>query len=158
MSTKYNFLLKVCILVFTVSSSTSTGAQDQARRPSRGPQAGMQWLSWTQQRRSDFVDAYLAGYLDGKSDACIAAAEIFDVGKTFSDPREDASQRCFRQAKSYSRNISDYVKVLTDFYTKYAQFKNIPYLYLMTILRDDQYKTADGIYQMALKEEIRTHF
>jgi hypothetical protein len=158
MSTKRNFLLKIGILGFTITILTSAGAQDQSRRPSRGPQAGVQCLSWTQQRRGDFVDAYLAGYLGGKSDACIAAAEIFEVGKTFSDPREDVSQRCFRQAKSYSRETSDYVTVLTEFYTKYPQFRNIPYLYLMMMLRDDEYKTADGIYQMALKGEIRTRF
>jgi hypothetical protein len=123
MSTNRNFFLKIGILVFTATILTSIGARDQSRRPSQGQQAGEQWLSRTQQARTDFVDAYLAGYLGGKSDACTAAAEILDGGKPVSDLREDVSQRCFQQAKSYSREVGDYVSVLTEFYTKYPQFR-----------------------------------
>jgi hypothetical protein len=146
----------VGFIVCTVLASLLTGALAQSKlRPAR---TGGDWLSWTQQTRNDFVEAYLAGYVEGKSGACEAAAEIFGGGKTVSDPRDDPSQRCIRQAKSYSKDVLDYVSVITDFYTNYPQFRKIPDLYLMMILRDDEYTTSDGIYRRAQRGEIRTNF
>ena len=96
--------------------------------------------------------------MDGKTDACAAVDDLFAEQKPIHDPKDSVDQRCVRRTKSYSKDVDDYIGVLTDFYTKYPQFRNIPDLYLIQILTDDRYTTADGIYQMAVKGEIRTNF
>lgn len=122
------------------------------------PRWGEQWLSWTPEVRTVFVDAYLAGYVDGKIDACVVADALFELDKPIQDPKDAVSARCLRHAKAYSRASDYYVKVITDFYRNYPKYGNIPYFNLMVLLRDDRYKTADEIYQAALEGKIRTRF
>jgi len=122
------------------------------------PRSGQGWLSWSPQVRSVFMDAYLDGYVSGKMDACSAAGDLFELDKLVQDPNDIVSARCLRHAKAYSRASDYYVKVITDFYTKYPKYRNIPDVYLMFLLTDDRYKTADEIYQAALEGKIRTRF
>ena len=58
----------------------------------------------------------------------------------------------------YSKDADVYAIVLTDFYTKHPEYQNVPYSYLLSFLSDRQFKTADELYQMALKGQLRTHF
>lgn len=120
--------------------------------------SGEEWLSWTLEVRTVFVDAYLDGYVSGKMDACSTADDLFELDKPVQDPEDIVSARCLRHAKAYSKASDYYVKVITDFYTKYPKYGNIPYLNLMLLLRDDRYKTAEEIYQAALEGKIRTRF
>jgi hypothetical protein len=122
------------------------------------PGSGEEWLSWKPEERRLFVGAYLDGYQRGKTDACIAAGELFDQHKPVHDLEDLPDRRCFRHAKAYSRKPDDYVAVMTNFYTNHPQYRNIPRIYLIFLLTDDRYKTADEIYQAALKGEIRTDF
>ncbi len=119
---------------------------------------GDEWLSWSPEVRTVFADAYLSGYLRGKSDACNAADSLFELDKPVHDIKDTVSNRCFQHAKSYSKAPDYYVKVITDFYQKYPRYRNIPYVYLIFLLTDDWYKTADEIYQAALAGQIRTTF
>ena len=152
MANKTATLLVSLILTFVIGLAHAGGQRRLAPRRS-----GEDWLSFTAQTRSYLVGAYLDGYLAGKIDACAAAGDLFEQGPVH-DPKDSADRRCFRKAKSYSRDVDDYIGVLTDFYTKYPQHRNIPDLYLIQILTDDRYTTADGIYRMAVKGEIRTDF
>jgi len=146
--------LLVTLILTVVIAFAHAGGQ---RRPSP-PLGGEEWLSLTPQTKSYLIGAYLDGYLAGKIDACAAADDLFAEQKPIHDPKDSVDQRCVRKAKSYSKDVDDYIGVLTDFYTKYPQHRNIPNLYLIQILTDDRYTTADGIYQMAVKGEIRTDF
>ncbi|MBZ5543506.1 MAG: hypothetical protein LAO07_07480 [Acidobacteriia bacterium] len=119
---------------------------------------GEEWLSWSAEVRSVFVDAYLAGYTSGKSAACMAADDLFELDKVIHDPKDAVVARCKRHAKSYSKTSDYYAKVITEFYQKYPKYRNIPYAYLMFLMTDDWYKTADEIYQAALEGKIRTTF
>ena len=87
---------------------------------------GREWLSWSPKVRSVFVDAYLSGYLSGKTDACNAADVLFELNKPVHDIKDTVSNRCFRHAKSYSKPSNYYAKVITDFYQKYPNHRNIP--------------------------------
>jgi len=126
--------------------------------PSSAVVTGEEWLSWSPEQRTVFVDAYLMGYLRGKSNACIGAAELFEVGKPVHDLNESVDRRCFRHAKSYSRGADHYANLITEFYREHPEYRNIPNVYLMVLLTDDRYKTADEIYEAAVKGEIRTNF
>ena len=120
--------------------------------------AGKDWLSWSPEERSVFAEAYKAGYVSGKSDACEAAARLFEPHERVTDFSRSASARCLQHAKAHSKTIDHYTEVITTFYSKYAKYEGIPYAYLMLLLTDDRYNTADEIYQAALKGEIRTNF
>ena len=151
---KIKAMIPLIVGVFSVLLVAST----PARMDSQAIATGEEWLSWSQQQRSVFVDAYLMGYLSGKSDACIGAADLFELDKPVQDLNESVDRRCFRHAKSYSKRADYYTGVITQFYTEHPEYRNIPNIYLMLLLIDDRYKTADEIYQAAVKGEIRTDF
>ncbi|MGH9788594.1 MAG: hypothetical protein ACRD4U_07835 [Candidatus Acidiferrales bacterium] len=119
---------------------------------------GEGWLSWSPEQRVIFVDAYLIGYLEGKSEACLAAYNLFELDKPIRDLNESVDARCFRHTKSYSRDADHYASVITQFYTEHVEYRNIPNIYLMTLLIDGRYETADEIYRAAVKREIQTDF
>ena len=65
---------------------------------------------------------------------------------------------CLARLESYSKHSDAYTTVLTDFYTSHPEYRGIPSAYLLEFLSDRRFKTADQIYQMALKGEIRSTF
>jgi len=132
------------------------GAFPQDRSLAR--RTGREWLSWSPEERSVFVEAYLAGYMSGKTDACEAAAQLFEPHEHIVDFAHSASARCFQHAKGYSKTVSHYAGLMTDFYTKYPKYGGISDVDLMLLLTGDRYRTADEVYQAALKGEIRTPF
>jgi hypothetical protein len=148
---------KVSIMVIGTTLATLLLAGTSAPTSSRSTMAGEGWLSWTPEQRNIYVDAYLSGYISGKTNACIAAAELFEGGRQVS--LDDAADRnCFRHAKAYSKGRDDYAALITGFYTKCPKYENAPYAYLMLQLTDDRYKTAEGLCEMAEKGELRTNF
>ena len=101
-------------------------AAAQLASPSRG--RGDECLSWRPEVRTVFVDAYLGGYNSGRSDACMAADDLFELDKAVQNIEDTVVQRCKRRAKSYSRPPDYYVNVINDFYKKYPKYRNIPYV------------------------------
>jgi hypothetical protein len=51
-------------------------------------------------------------------------------------------------------DVSAYTDAITEFYTKHPEYQGIPFVNLMKSLSDRNYKTADQLYQMALKGEL----
>lgn len=149
-------LAKMSILI-TAALAALLFAGASAKPSSQSGGTGEEWLSWTPEQRSVYVDAYLTGYTSGKTDACIAAAELFEVHKRVT-PEDTLDRRCFRHSKTYSRSRDDYASLLTEFYARCPERKNIPYAYLMIQLTDDRYKTAEVLCHAAEKGEIRANF
>lgn len=118
---------------------------------------GQQWLSWSTERRSTFIDGYLAGYVRGTRKACEKTNELFEVGKAHRLGNDPAA-RCLAHLPAYSKDSGVYTTVLTDFYTRYPEYKSVPFVYLIWFLSDDQHKTAEALYGMALKGTLRTDF
>jgi|SRR5579872_1922733 len=97
--------------------------------------------------------------------ACRNLDQIFEVGKP-QRVGNSPSGRCENRLERYSKlklqgselDVSAYTSVLTEFYSKHPEYQNISQAYLLSLLTDSKYKTADRLYQMALKGEIDTHF
>jgi hypothetical protein len=77
-------------------------------------------------------------------------------------PSEVPSARCLARMEKYSKarytsgpDFSTYTDVITEFYTKHPEYQGIPFMNLMKWLSDRNHKTADDLYQMALKGEMR---
>jgi hypothetical protein len=118
---------------------------------------GHEWISWTPEQRSSFIDGFWAGYVMGTRRACEVADDLFEAGKMHR-VGDDPSARCSARLELYSKDVSSYTAVLTDFYTQHAEYRNIPVVYLMRFLSDGKFKTADELYRMAMKGELRTVF
>ena len=144
------FLLTWVLLSVTIVSSVCSASR-------RRDATGQEWLSWNPAERSAFTIGFIDGYLRGTRKACDAANDLFEVGKGHR-LGEDPSARCQSRIESYSKDADAYIAVLTDFYTKYPAYRNIPFIYLFFFLSDNQFKTADQLYKMALKGEMRTNF
>lgn len=136
------------------------------------PHNGTQWLSWRNYDRDHFVSAYIDGYLSGVNEACRAADRLLDlktnrIYEHDSDEILSPSGVCRKGAAHYSKfkpvsdgdsDVSAYTDVLTRFYAEHPQYQNVPYEYLMQYLTDEQYKTADDLYNMAKAGSIRTNW
>ncbi len=131
---------------------------------------GGEWLSWSPGQRATYVDGFITGYQKGSLDACEVAQQLFgEVGKMYRlgdehHPSEMPSARCLARMEKYSKagyteasgpDFSAYAGVITEFYTKHPEYQGIPFMNLMKLLSDRDYKTADQLYQMALKGKLR---
>jgi hypothetical protein len=149
------------IAAFAIPVLIAIGSQVRPERPS----SGEEWLSWSLADRNAYIGGYIDGYTKGSHEACLATNDIFEVHKPH-HLGEDPAARCESHLETYSKyqtkdsraDLSVYVTVITEFYTKHPEYRNIPFFYLMRFLSDSQRKTADQIYEMALKGEIRTTF
>jgi hypothetical protein len=139
-----------------------------AATPSKQVERGQEWMSWSPAERSVFIGGFIDGYLRGSHVACAAADDLFELDKPhrMGDGRPMPSARCEARLETYSKykltdsgpDVSAYTVVITEFYTRHPEYQGVPYLYLLWFLTDSNYKTADQLYQMALKGEIRTNF
>jgi hypothetical protein len=130
---------------------------------------GGQWLSWSPKERDAYVDGFVSGYLQGSNSACNVADDLFGTGKTYTlddghRPTDMPSARCLARMEKYSKgtfregqglDLSAYTGVVTDFYTNHPEYRGIPFFNLIKLLSDGNNKTADQIYQMAKRGELR---
>ena len=131
---------------------------------------GGEWLSWSPGERTTFVNGFIAGYRQGSHGACEAAQELFgEPGKMYRlgdehHASEMPSARCLARMEEYSKakyteasglDVSAYTDAITEFYTKHPEYQGVPFVNLMKSLSDRNYKTADQLYQMAQKGELR---
>lgn len=127
---------------------------------------GGEWLSWSPEKRTTYVDGFITGYQAGSHDACEVAEQLFGTpGKMYRlgdehHSSEMPSARCLARTGTYSKvkftdsgdlDFSAYTDVITEFYTKHPEYRGIPFASLLNSL--GKYKTSDELYQMALKGE-----
>jgi hypothetical protein len=107
--------------------------------------------------------------MKGTIDACNAADELFEVGQPHRlgdehHPTEIPSGRCLEHMdREFSKvrfvksgtDGGAYTSVVTDFYTKYPEYKGIPFTTLLLLLSDKKHKTVEELYEMARKGELR---
>jgi hypothetical protein len=130
---------------------------------------GGQWLLWSSGQRITYVRGFITGYQRGFHRACELADELFEVGKKHrlgdeEHPSQLPSARCLARMETYSKvsyaealegDFTAYTSVITEFYSHHPEYRGIPFMNIMKLLGDSSFKTADQLYQMALKGEIR---
>ena len=141
--------------IWVLLSVTIASSVCPAQRPRNA--TGQEWLLWNPAERSAFTIGYKDGYLRGTRKACDAANDLFEVGGGHRLGK-DPSARCQAQMGSYSKDSDACTAVLTDFYTRDPAYRNIPFVYLFSFLTDNRSKTADQLYEVALKGQMRTNF
>jgi hypothetical protein len=126
---------------------------------------GKEWLAWTAAERNVYIRGFIEGFWRASHDACRLADDLFEVGKRHRLGQEP-SGRCELRLENYSKirildsgpDFSAYTTVITEFYTTHPEYQNIPKAHILSYLTDRKFKTADQLYQMALKGEMPTHF
>lgn len=133
-----------------------------------------QWLAWTADQRNIFIVGLVSGYQMGSLKACNSVDDLFEIGQPHhpgdkQHPTNIPSGRCLAAIDTYSKCVlkessypsvdcSAYTGTITEFYTKHPEYRGIPFTYLFEFLSDSKHKTADELYQMALKGEMQTTF
>lgn len=133
-----------------------------AATASEGPHAGQQWLAWTPAERNIFVQGFIEGYWKGSQTACRLADDLFEVGKPHR-LGQSPSGRCEVRLEQFTKikdtssgpDFSAYTTVITEFYEKHPEYQNVPTGYLLFSLTDHNYTTADQLYHVVLKGDIR---
>jgi hypothetical protein len=123
---------------------------------------GKQWLSWSTAERTAYVNGYISGYLTGRLRACNATDDLFEVGQPHrigdgAHPSEIPSARCLSAVDIYSKgrltssgpHLDVYTQVITEFYERHPEYRNVPFTYLMEQLTDKNYKSAEQLYDLA---------
>src|SRR5258708_38491337 len=93
---------KMRIVAIAAALATLLFAGVSASTSSHSKGTGEEWLSWTSEQRGVYGDAYLSGYVSGKTDACVAAAELFGGGKQGSVD-DTVDKRGFRPSNGCSK-------------------------------------------------------
>jgi len=152
------FLLTGLCAVFLLGTGAAPTTRDKV-------DPGTEWLAWSAAEREVFVRGFIEGYWNGSGAACKLADDLSEVGEQHR-VGEGPRARCENRLKQYTKiktldsgfDFGAYTSVITDFYSKHPEYKNIPESYLLSLLSDQDYKSADQLYQMALKGAISTHF
>jgi len=155
-------LIATAFIGMTIVNSAAQVRADQLDR-------GGEWLSWSPRERATLVMGFIGGYRTGSHNACEVAQQLFGKpGKMYRlgdehHPSEMPSARCLARMEEFSKvrytdesgvDVSVYTAAITDFYSRHPEFQGIPYVDLIMSLSDRSNKTADQLYQMALKGDL----
>ena len=129
---------------------------------------GGEWLSWSLAERNRYTDGFISGYLAVRLKACNTADALFEVGQPHrlgdeQHPTDVPSGRCLAAVDTYSKfkyvnsaiDFGPYTNAITEFYTKHPEYQDIPFPHLMQALSDTKSSSADQLYQMVQKGELR---
>ena len=127
---------------------------------------GNYWLALNPNERATYVAGFIDGYLGGTNQLCKSADQLFKVRdpKRVSSnviPGFEASAVCLASRSDYSReysssglDFSHYVNAITEFYTKYPDYRAVSVAGLMLSLADGKSENCDQLYQHALKGDL----
>ena len=121
---------------------------------------GQEWLSWTIREREIYIRGLVDGYGGGVSSACRVTDGLLENGQPRMDGHDKTacsspSQRCFAAVSQYQRvkvslstglDVSAYTSVITKFYTRHPESRNVLVTTLMMYLRSPDVVTADDLY------------
>ena len=94
----------------------------------------------------------------GETDACLAAGELFEQRKRVRNLDDLPDRKRFRRAKSYSKTADDCPVLITTFYSKHEDHRDVPVDYFMLLFTDDRFQTLADIEAGIRKSEVRATF
>jgi len=131
--------------------------------------AASEWKSFSTDKRTVYVRGFTAGFNIGGSDACDNTAQLFLTKGQVLANGTSASQLelCDAARDHFTRmgdggkvraNFSVYSDIITEFYNKYPKYNNVPFSFLMTLLADKKFKTADDLFAKLELHDLQTTF
>jgi hypothetical protein len=85
---------------------------------------GTIWLKASKDTKTAYVDGYVEGIMHGFGQGCLAGTK----GVQASAPgiEGDPFRKCLAKGYTFSRTTDEYVKLITDFYRKYPDDRDMP--------------------------------
>jgi hypothetical protein len=102
---------------------------------------GYEWLSWSNDLRQLYLLSFLHAYRLGFSEGCLAAE---DVGKLQWTIKE--INACEEKQMSFSRDLPDLNKAITDFYQQYADDRSVELDFVLRQFSDKNHRSASEIH------------
>jgi len=162
-------LILLVLFVCGINISGCGITKKEKREFAAGPVTGDQWLALSSSQQNGAIYEYIQGYLDGLNQACGKLDSLFETNvahqyRYIDKPSTFPSDRCRANADYYSKmtlaanhhgyDYSVYINVITEFYLKHPEYRNIQLVILMHHLTDQQFKGADDLYTMAKHGDI----
>jgi hypothetical protein len=150
----------ICLL-FQHVLQAETGAKGN------GFGAAAEWKALSIQERTSYVEGYVVGYGVGSSDVCEDADRLFATAGpvylkdgTLNNPVTICKASLDHFTRMGKRgevrpNYSVYSDVITDFYNKYPKYSNMPFSFLLAMLSDKNFKTADQLFQKLERHDMQ---
>jgi hypothetical protein len=134
---KMNRTALVLLLVFAIgilsaSQNNPTGSSSTE---------GGRWLQWGEETRFEYVQGYVTAYQRGFYEACAVAAS------SHSRPDDRSIDECRRKVPRYSRDLSDYLKLITQYYRTYPDDLNVALSELLEAFSDSQHLTIEQTHE-----------
>ena len=107
---------------------------------------GYAWLSWSYDSRQLYLVGFLHAYRMGFADACIAASDVAKSQKSQWTINEIST--CKEKQMSFSRDLPDLNKAITDFYQKYADERALELDVLLRQFSDQKHRSAEEIHAL----------
>ena len=158
----------LAVLVTTLLGAAELGCKSKPA-PVDGHGTAAEWNGWSQRERSTYIEGYTGGYGEGFTAACDKADKLpgFEAKPPWFDkdgvPNDPVNQ-CQKAISSFTRgtrpgnnsqDFSAYTGVITEFYAKYPKYSHVPFGWLMTLLSDQNYTTADQLFQKLQQHDMQ---
>ena len=145
--------LGLSVLLAVVSFGHSAKSQTNSRKihfpNARTSKDGDIWLQWDRSHRLGFVEGYLRGNHDGHEKGCLSAQEVkSETSKT--ETSLLGMTQCLKTEKSFSGPVDIYANKITEFYQQFPSDREIPMIYVLTFLSDEDKKDFKQIHQWYL--------
>jgi hypothetical protein len=161
-SNRPEFILRVMTVLCVAITFTSCSNNEKTHAtgpPGSAPAIsslynGNGWLSWDKAARLAYMNGFLTGVLDGQSAGCTiitnaieASPQAATLDRAFLEhQRQDCEPESLRR---FTKPPEFYEDVLTRFYTRYPEDRDIPYPSVLSELADstDVEKTPVGLHE-----------
>jgi hypothetical protein len=129
------------LLALSVRYTSATSAQTE-----NGEGGG--WLSWNSDTRLGFVWGYTMGLSRGFGEGCGAYYRVPPAGEPYS-LRDDPFGKCIGKGFGFSQPPTFYEKQITDFYTSFAEDRDVPLNQVFKRLSDSENLTLQQTHERA---------
>ena len=109
---------------------------------------GYAWLSWSNDSRQLYLLGFLHAYRMGFADACLAASDVAKSQWTINE-----ISACKEKQMSFSRDLPDLNKAITDFYQQYADDRALELDVLLRQFSDQKHRSAKEIHALLEAKE-----
>ena len=109
---------------------------------------GYAWLSWSNDSRQLYLLGFLHAYRMGFADACLAANDIAKSQWTINE-----ISACKDKGMSFSRDLPDLNKAITEFYQQYTGDRGLELDVLLRQFSDQKHRSAKEIHALLEAKE-----
>lgn len=125
-------------LFLVFSLAVALGCEALAANPF---ETGDNWMRWNDDAKLQYISAYLLGNSRGFRDGCEMGQQTYSADKAGLP-----GEKCIGKVAKYSKNMEEYVKLITDYYNAYPDDRSVPIFKLIEGLSDARNLTIQKMH------------